>query len=110
MDEKILVYRLDIEKQRKIEEEKLREEAEKIAKKEKVSVREIMESSPIPEIPKTIGTATIKKIKTFEIVDLKKVPIAYLEPNESEIRKAIRDGITVIPGLRIFEKEIVATY
>ena len=37
-----------------------------------------------------------------ELVDITKVPVAYLQVNDATVRAAIRSGVRDIPGLRIF--------
>ena len=36
-----------------------------------------------------------------ELVDITKVPVAYLQVNDATVRAAIRSGVRDIPGLRI---------
>ena len=106
---KMLSYRkVQEEKQRK-EQEKLDKEAKKIAKKENIPVEEVMEGNKAQEIPKTVGATTIKKVWTFEVEDEARVPRGFLMLDEPRIREAIRKGIREINGIKIFEKETIAT-
>ena len=51
------------------------------------------------------GTATIKMIWTFKIVDASKIPIEYCIPNEKMIKDAIKNrGVRSISGIEIFEE------
>ena len=38
----------------------------------------------------------------FEVVDITKVPTAYLQVNDAAVRAAIRSGVREVPGLRIW--------
>ena len=106
---KMLSYRkVQEEKQRK-EQEKLDKEAKKIAKKENIPVEEVMEGNKAQEVPKTVGATTIKKVWTFEVEDEARVPRGFLMLDEPRIREAIRKGIREINGIKIFEKETIAT-
>lgn len=50
--------------------------------------------------------ATLRKVWTYEVVDLAKVPVEYLTVNDRVIKAAIsgKDGKRDIPGLRIFDQ------
>lgn len=109
MNDKVLVYHRAQEIKRLEQEKKVREDAEKLAKKTKVSVEEIIASTPVLEVPKTIGTLNIQKRWTGEVVDPLKVPREYLMADEVKINKAVRDGVRAIAGVRIYEKEIIST-
>lgn len=109
MDDKMLEYHREQQKKIDAENERIRQEAEKIAKKEKVSVEEIMASTEQKEIPVTVGTATVRKNWTFEIVDETKVPRDFLMVNRTKVGEAVRQGARKISGINIFEKEIIAT-
>ncbi len=63
--------------------------------------------------PKTIraesgATLSVKKVWTFAIEDLGKVPVEYLALDTAKVRCAIRDGVREIPGLRIYQDDQVA--
>jgi hypothetical protein len=67
---------------------------------------------PLPEIkavPKTTrteaGKATIVEKWTYEVLDLEKVPRAYLTLNDKAVKGAISGGIRNIEGLRIFTEQ-----
>lgn len=109
MDEKIIVWNRKQEAERLAEEEKVRRQAEKLSKKTGVAVQEIIESAPVAEVPKTVGTLTVTKRWTHEILDPLVVPREYLMVDEVKIGRAVRDGVRAIPGVRIYEKEITST-
>lgn len=108
MRDKMLIYRQEQEKKRLIEEQKMRKEAEKIAKKEKVPVSEVVASMETKETVLATDKTTVKKIWTFEIIDENKIPREYLVADETKIRKAIIGGMRKIDGIKIFEKEIIS--
>lgn len=85
-----------------------REEEE--LKKAKAAIKE-----PIPYEPEDVKTTKIegatisyKTIMKFEILDISKVPAEYMILDNVKVNSAIKDGVTQIPGLRIFEKKITA--
>ncbi len=55
------------------------------------------------------GSIQIKKEWTSEIINENDVPRHYLIVDEKAIRKAVRGGVRMINGVRIFEREIIGT-
>jgi len=53
------------------------------------------------------GTASIRKIKKYEVTDFSKLPDEYKMIDAGKITAAIRSGKLEIPGLRIYEDTIV---
>lgn len=51
------------------------------------------------------GSVSFRTDKCFEVVDISKLPIAYLLPNETEIRKAMKKG-EELPGVRYYTEEV----
>ena len=107
MTNKIMAARA--EKQRKAQEEetRIRLGAEKLAKKTGIKKEEIIESYEIPAVQKSEGQATFREVTDFEIENESKVPREYMEVSEPKIRKAVREGVTNIPGVKIFKKEVL---
>lgn len=64
---------------------------------------------PVPEATTkaSIGSATLQRRWTFEVLDQRAVPHDYLMVNEVAIRADIRAGIREIPGIRIYQEEII---
>jgi hypothetical protein len=59
---------------------------------------------------KTVHTApSIRQQWTFEITDEKQVPREYCVPEKTLINAAIKLGKRDIPGLRIYQKDIVVS-
>lgn len=54
------------------------------------------------------GSVQSKRVWTFEVEDLGKVPPEYFSLDEAKVRTALRAGFRDIPGLRIFQKEQLA--
>jgi len=75
-----------------------------------IPVVQPVELAPVvaPVAPKVVrteaGSAHQRKTWVFEVVDYDQVPREYLVVDESAIRRAVRDGIRKIPGVRIFEQ------
>jgi len=53
------------------------------------------------------GSATFKKTWDFKVIDPLKIPREYLQVDLVAIRKAVKDGARVIPGVDIFETEVI---
>lgn len=116
---KVLAYRQEQERRRREEEERLR----KLAEKEHARLVRQAEKRgetpppppPVPVIPQTaktvagtVGSVTTRKEWDFEIVDETLIPREYLMVNEAKIRAVVRAGVRNIPGVRIFEREVLA--
>ena len=81
--------------------------------------REVLEQLDVPEedmpdLPvrvvrsETGGSTSVRKTWTYEVVDQKIVPKAYLMLDDGLINLAIKDGTRKIKGLRIYQKESLA--
>lgn len=55
-----------------------------------------------------VGGSVLQKRWTFDVVDADGVPREYLEINTVAVNEAIREGVRDIPGLRIYQKELVS--
>lgn len=110
LTQKVMDWR-DAEKQkRQAEQERIeKEEARrrKIQEAHKEKGHEV--SEPIvmakPKPLKETDTTHIRKVWEFEIIEMAKIPHEYLMVNKSFIREAIRDGVRIIPGIRIYQEE-----
>lgn len=51
------------------------------------------------------GTVSMRKVRTFRIVDAALIPREWMAPNERAIGAAVRGGIAAIPGIEITETE-----
>jgi len=104
---------------RRKEQEKIREEEQRIAKEEERR-RKIQEahkakghevSEPVvmkrPDTLKETDTTQTRKVWKFEITDPTRVPREYMTINEAKIRNVVRSGIREIPGVRIYQEEIM---
>ena len=54
-----------------------------------------------------VGKSSMVKRWVFEVEDASKVPLEYMEVNETAIRKAIALGVRDIPGVQIHQQESV---
>lgn len=70
------------------------------------------EAPEIPDAPASRdvigGQVQTRKVWKMEVVDEDAVPREYLMVDEPLIRKAVKDGVREIPGVRIFEDRIAA--
>jgi len=116
---KVSAYRAEQERIRREEAERLRKLAEKEqARLERQAAKKGVPAPPPipvptpPAPPKTVageyGSMTARKEWRFDIVDEAQVPRQYLVVDEARIRAAIRAGIREIPGVRIYQVEIVS--
>jgi DNA repair exonuclease SbcCD ATPase subunit len=75
--------------------------------------REALAAAPVEVKPQTVKTAmsatSIRQQWTFEITDEAKIPRGYCKPDNALINAAIKLGERDIPGLRIFQKDIVVS-
>jgi hypothetical protein len=63
---------------------------------------------PAPTVRTALGTTTARRIMDFELTDISLVPKQFLLLDETAIRIAIRQGLREMPGIRIYEREILA--
>jgi len=109
---KMIIYR-------KVEDEKIRKEQEKLNKKaesmktesKKEEYREkAIEIAQETKVESKSGEVRFRKVWKFEITSEQDVPREYMAVNETSIRWAISGGIREIKGVRIFEEEIPSSY
>ena len=59
-----------------------------------------------PELTRTRSlhgaVAGLRETWTYEVEDIQKVPAAYLTVNDAVVKAAIKTGVRVIPGIRVF--------
>lgn len=61
-----------------------------------------------PEINQSSANSVVRKVWAFRLTDLSKVPLHYLQLNETAVRNAIKSGERNIAGLEIFQECQVA--
>lgn len=61
-----------------------------------------------PEINQSSANSVVRKVWAFRLTDLSKVPLQYLQLNETAVRNAIKSGERNIAGLEIFQECQVA--
>lgn len=84
-------------------------EAELAAKREERPAFELAEREEAQTTVKTTrGSATRKKVWTFDVVDAASVPREFMAVDEKKIRQAVKNGEREIPGVRIYEKSELA--
>lgn len=116
--------RLEQERLKREQEERKRLEAEEDARKAEMEEGEEYDRPAMPVAPapvaapvassfrpttygQTGAVSTVKKQWASELVDITQVPAEYLLLDQVKVNQAIRAGLRDIPGLRIFEKEIL---
>jgi len=62
----------------------------------------------IPEVKKTMGNTQVRKYWTYEIIDIDKVPKEFMVVDDLSIRRVIRYGERIIPGLKIYQEEKIS--
>ena len=112
--QKVQAYRAEQERVRLAEEEinRLRTEAAQKEMELKGELTEPVSLVPVSEAPAnayhgalgTLGTARIKK---WEVIDLNLVPIEYMMIDAAKVGRVVRAGIPSIPGIRIWEEEVL---
>jgi len=68
----------------------------------------ILPEQPQKTVQADTGSATIKKVWTFQVEDPALVPEQYKVVDERKIRAAVASGIREIPGVRIYLSPQVA--
>jgi len=106
---KMVVYNREVEEARKKAEEKEAAKVDRGSIKLETAAKHLEE---VPEAKSHInseggGSVTIKKVKTFKVVDLNKIPIEYLKADEVKIRIAMRNGVE-LPGVEYGEEDSVS--
>lgn len=108
IDGKMLAYGKKLAEAKRAEEEARRKEED--AARQAEFPDEIPFAPPVaaPK-PETVygntgSSASFTNTWDFEVEDVRKLPAEYLLPNEVAIRRAVREGVREIPGVRIFEK------
>jgi len=96
--QKVAAYQ--VEKEKKAQEEMAKALAETQRGGEIMPV--ILPDQPQKTVRADSGSATIKKVWTFQVENPALVPEQYKMVDEKKIRAAIASGIREIPGVRIF--------
>lgn len=98
--------RLEAEAAKNKSEETLQKAVEKEAEIKQIEVEQ-------PKINVTVksenSTTSIRKSWVWEIDDAVKVPIEFCEPSKSKIDNAVKAGVRVIEGIKIYEKSTIVT-
>lgn len=68
----------------------------------------LSEATKPVDINQSNDTSTVRTVWDFELVDISAVPAEYLSVNAPAIRAAIRNGAREIPGVKIYQKPVVA--
>ena len=107
----------NLEKQRLLAEAKREEELRKAEEENREPEPELVKEVEIPEpvqVQKSVRSVTgsvtsFKDHYVGEVIDEKLVPKWCWEISDSIIQKAIRGGVRVIPGVRIYNDKILST-
>lgn len=112
LTQKVMTWRQEEQRKIRIEQERIAKEEErrrKIQEAHKEKGHEV--SEPIvmakPKLLEETDTTSTRKVWKFKIIEMGKIPREYLIVNESFVREAIRRGVRVIPGIRIYQDEIM---
>ena len=91
--------------------EKLKE-AEKITNigEQEQALEEVKEIRQETNVQVSSGTNRFRKVWTFDIINEKIIPKAYLKVDEVALRKAIKDGERKIKGVKIYQEERISSY
>lgn len=110
--DKMMKYRrIEAEKLEKERQRKLKE-AEKL-KTESLKEERIEQAQSIKQetkIESESGAVRARKVWKFELINANEIPREYLMVNETAIRRAVLEGAREIPGVRIYEDEVLGVY
>lgn len=81
--------------QKKVEEDRQRYQLEKEIKQEQKQVEQM-------------GVSGARKVWTFKVVDLSKIPREFLSLDETRVRQAIKSGSREIQGIEIYQETTIA--
>jgi len=115
MKDKVLQFRRIQEQARQKEQARLDEITRKKQetenkKAEKKGVEASIIIAPIVEpVQKSVGNSSFKKVWKFSITKQSLVPREYLIVDESYIRRAVSAGVRDIPGVEIYQEELMAS-
>lgn len=60
------------------------------------------------KINQSSANSTVRSVWSFRLVDLSKVPVEFIQLNETAVRQAIKNGARNIEGLEIYQQSQVA--
>lgn len=110
--QKVMTWRREEQKKIRLEQERIAKEEErrrKIQEAHKEKGHEV--SEPVimarPEPLKATDTTQTRKVWKFKIIEPAKIPRKYMSINPVLIGEAVRNGIREIPGVRIYQDEIM---
>ena len=113
---------LKLQKAEDAKEARRKEKIEKEAAEREISVEEVEAEKPIDfsppkmveQVKKTVktekGSVTIRRKRVGEVVDASLLPREYLKsiPDQAAIDSAVLNGVTVIRGVKIWDKPITS--
>lgn len=115
LEKSILIIRKAMSSYQTAETARIEAEAAKIADrvgdgkgkiKIETAVKKIEEINTLDKKTSTQnGSVTFKPTKMFEVIDISKLPIAYVLPNEAAIRIAMKEG-TEITGVKYWVEQV----
>jgi len=104
----MLAYHKEEETKRLAEEERLAKRVDKGTMKMDTAVKKLEETPEVDSHMETdTGSATIRKIKKFKVVDMKKLPMEYHLANETVIRMEMNNG-KELPGVEYWEEDNIS--
>ena len=104
--QKVAIYHM--KKEREAQEKMAKVLAEAEAQKGDEIVPVVIPDQPEKTVRASTGSATIKKVWTFQVENPTLIPEQYKVVDERKIRAAVASGIREIPGVRIFLEPQVA--
>lgn len=115
---KVGVFQAKKEQERRKAEARAQEEARKFQEALDAEAKETGIEAPkveMPTMPKAdpvtrteAGSANLRTVWTFEVLDPNNVPRKYCTPDPKLIRQAVKGGVRKMAGVRIYEDQQVA--
>ncbi|MDD4875861.1 MAG: hypothetical protein PHQ86_01835 [Dehalococcoidales bacterium] len=112
---KILSYRQEAERRRR-EAEEINRQKEELARREAALNEGVItvDTTPVdvPRAPATkihteVGSMGTMKVRKWVITDINLIPRQYMLVNESLVTQLVKKGIQEIPGIEIYEDEVL---
>jgi len=104
---KMVDYQTEAKKQSDLETTKIADKMLSGKMKMETAMKKMSEiDAPDSKVKTEDGSVSFREVKKFEVMDMSMLPIEYILPNETLIRKAMLEGVE-IPGVRYYQEQAI---